>query len=75
MRWVPVGRLVVIAGLLMVTAWQATVFSEVPLPDGTVPRKIVVALVQFDTVPETTAIETNLPDMIQALALACLKST
>ena len=52
---------IVVAGFLIITTWQTIVFAEDALPDSTSPRTVVVALVQFDAVPE--AIDRNLAEM------------
>ena len=51
----------VVASFLMVAACQIDLFAEDLSPDRTTPRKVVVALVQFDAVPE--AIGRNLIEM------------
>ena len=55
------GRVLAVAGFLIVTTYQSMVFAQGPLPDETSPRKVVVALVQFDAVPEAT--DRNLAEM------------
>lgn len=61
---------VVVAGFLMVTACQTILFAEDLSPDETSPRKVVVALVQFDAVAE--AIDSNLVEM-ERLARAAVE--
>jgi predicted amidohydrolase len=50
-----------VTGFLIVAMCQTNVFAQGPSSDETSPRKVVVALVQFDAVPE--AIDRNLVEM------------
>ena len=50
-----------LAGLLIVTAFQTTVFAMDPQPNVVSPNRVTVAIVQFNAVPE--AIDRNLGEM------------
>jgi predicted amidohydrolase len=50
-----------LAALLIITMCQALAFAQPPPSDETSPRKVVVALVQFDAVPEAS--DRNLVEM------------